>query len=69
MSIGIELWSHYRSNGCALDAVLCQSHLKCERQMSVKRFITRALSLLAPPQFLPCTHDLCKNIHFVLFEH
>lgn len=50
-SMGSRLRSHYRSNGCVLDAALCQSHLKCKSQMSVKRFITHALCALTSPQF------------------
>lgn len=46
-SWGSRLWSHYRSNGGVLDAVPCQSHLKCKSQMSVKRFITHD-----PPRFM-----------------
>lgn len=47
-STGSRLRSHYRSNGCVLDAAPCQSHLKCKSQMSVKSFITHVLCARFP---------------------
>jgi len=70
-STGSRLWSHYRSNGCVLDAAPCQSHLKCKSQMSVKRFITHALCVCAPPPPHPssckatdqwCSHNFLTDM-------